>query len=481
MFDPFYSFFSIFKSSIIIFISFITATILFIIDNDPPTFPLPDNSDPIDCFNFVDSKIFIEKSRLKVEVTVRDFIQYPTEVATSLLNIKSNVGSFKFKFTSPNFWDLKSDRHQISFCALQTTGGLVNASLFCHNNLLSTTQAYMPEIEIFPTGWSRVVPTPFTHGEFLECCLESDESITFTSQPKSIINGFQASENKSFLIKIAKQNYRSYSRATSTPEHVGIGLISMATSRRPSEILFNTLIPLANIIFRYNLSSYLVLIQHSDMSYDLKPLVENRTEIIGRSCFRKMMVVPTTGSHSPLEKKLYTTHEEAVAIQADLIMKMESSTFDYIRTLYRFSTKVQKKLITIDEKLNNSSNFKKLLSSVCSECEIKVVNDEMSLLDVAKTVASSEILFAGELKTILFGTFLHTNSTLIEVTPDELGCFEFKPQLKKLLNVKYKLVRGSDTECICPENNLTCYFEKEHRYENIDKDLLSKSINNVFN
>ncbi|OHS94278.1 hypothetical protein TRFO_39528 [Tritrichomonas foetus] len=468
---------NLFKTSYVIIFTLVTTVFLLILDSDPPTFPLSDRYDPIDCFNILNSSIKVEKSRIKVNFTVTDFIQFPTEVAISMMHIDVNIGNLSFSYPIANFWDITSDLYHVSFCALQSVGGKIKASLYCHKNPIASTVGSTGFVEIYPVGWSRIQPSDFYVVDFRDVCVNQNRDIIFSSQPKTVFDHIQISETQNIKIIIDEDSSDTVQkRIGGNKEKIPNFLIS-SNSTKTSEILFDAIFPLVESLNIEKPDCYKILMYNSNRALEnsLIPIFQN-VEVIQSKCYSKLSILPSSGSFSPLVKPQQLTHFEYLAKQTEQILNMQSSTFENLKNLYLQSKSIfsdsKIKLIAIDSKV---SKYKQELENSFPDYNITVLSDKVSLKLNAEIVSHSTVLICSEFQTILYSSFLDKQSTLVEVFPDELCCFSFKNRLKQKIASKI-VTLNEKSKCACDKNDIKCYYSHENKDLNIDISLLINKI-----
>lgn len=483
-----------FKTSIVILIAILLSPTFFIAFDNPPSFPLPESyGDPIDCFNIISSNISIESSRIKVNFKATDFIQFPNEVAPSLLHIKAKVGSVNFRYNNSVFWDLNSTLHNTSFCVLQTAGGMVEASLFCQNILLSQTKKMISTIPFYPVGWSRIEPATFFYEKYNSVCFDSNLNLVFCSKQQAEMGDVYSSWSQHFPISLQASSFKSYKNSMNLPES-SIGIVVPFNHHKyynikvnqtqdyeidPLDFLLDTVLPVLRSESYHLNRSVRYLLPNDQYLKQLEPVIgSSKSEILQPGCFKTLFYLPATGSISELRNKPATpNYHSAVASQFYTVTKLNKTIFQKLRTIYPTSNNHQHFDLVIDQGLKKFVDY---LKSSCSEkvdrnCSIYTIDHQTEFTQVSNIVSTSSILLASNAKTLLMGSLLKKNSTVIYLHPDNLGCFNFRNFSSNLI-AKYQEFKTNKTKCICKSANMTCYFSSKHTFHNVDKNLLAKFI-----
>lgn len=472
-------FIDLYKTSFIIIIAIIAFTIQIIVFNDPPSFPLSNKyKSSIDCFNIISSTIKIDKSRIKVTMNVKDFIQYPIEVASSMVHIESKSGNVNFSFSSEHFWDLMSDLHHISFCVLQTAAGDVEASLYCQRNLLGKTANKIQSIDAYPIGWSRLFKDQYFSNSLTDVCIDSKLQLVFCSKQTAKIGNIHSSWFERIPVIITTQSASNYQQSEKIPTFENSAIFIPFNSDKkdfflpkPQDFMIDTILP---IIKSLSFSENLYLAPNKQYLEQLAPVLGKKIRLISKSCYKKLLFLPSTGGYNILSAKDYKTYEQAQAIHIKLLLSFSKETIQKIKVFYQPNN--QNFDVVLDQK---SSQFSPMLKDLTNN--IFIINDNHNFTSVAKIISSAKVFIASNIKTLFFGSLMNKKSTLIEIMPDGMNCMALQNNLSSKFDVNYKILKSNEKECICKNlDNLECYFKYEHKYDNVDKkalfDLVKKSL-----
>lgn len=472
-------FIDLYKTSFIIIIAIVAFTIQIVVFNDPPSFPLPDDyENSIDCFNIVSSTIKIDKSRIKVTMNVKDFIQYPIEVASSMVHIESKSGYVNFSFSSEQFWDLISDRHHISFCVLQTAAGDIEASLYCQKNLLAKTRNKIKSIDAYPVGWSRLFEDDYFTNTYTDVCINSKLKLVFCSKQSAKIRNIRLSWSEEMPIIITSRSEEKYQQSEKIPTLDNFSIFvprnyptKKSNISKPQDFMIDTILP---IVGSLNFSANSYIVPDNNTFEQLKPILGAKQKILSKGCYKKLSFLPSTGSSNILSKQKYQSYAQAESIHINFLFSFSKEKFQQIKKFYKSESK--KYDIVLDQEASQFSNTLKKLSS-----NIFVINDNHNFSFVAKILSNAKILVASNVKTLFFGSLMNEKSTIIEIVPDGMNCLNFEKNLSIKFDTNYRVLKNKDKKCVCKDfKNFECYFKYEHKYNHVDEqdlfDLVKSSL-----
>ena len=486
-----YQILQLFKTSYIILVAIICTTFLLVLDNDPPSFPLPDNEYVIDCFNIINSSITIEKSRVKVNITTRDFIQYPNEIAVSLLSIRVVNANITSIFQEKHFWDVKSDLHHASFCVLQTFGGDVNAYLYCQNNLLASSSGYTGSIDVYPVGWSRSQYSDYFVADFSDICVHNQKLI-FSVQPTTNISNIQLSENNVLVITTDQRSNSKVSQSLNLETKKDRTFLTGSNPKNGTDFLFQVLFPLARGILKVNPKNYYFQIASISSSYlrDSLSFLKIPVPLSYNLCYHSLSILPSIGSFSILnqteesKKSLKNnqqifSHEKNLSDHAFRILSFNKDVYDKVRSMYtninpNISVSQQ---IVLDDTISNE--FQNEIENAFPDFKVVNFKPTDNLQEILEKITSSKIYVASNFFNLLFGVFLSNSSTIIEVLPDDLHCSSLQKQLSKKFAAKIMTIppiSPDKASCKCPYKNLTCYFSYNHTYHQVKSSTIIQLI-----
>jgi hypothetical protein len=466
--------FTLFYTSFVIFFAFPLAAFRLLFVDDPPRFPLPESDSPIDCFNFNSSRIWAESSRVKVEVEVGDFLEYPREIASRLLTVVVQGGNMSFSYPWRQFWDLTSDLTHISFCILQAAGGYeMNCSLICHGHVLAANYFDLREINVFPIGWSRMVPTLDGVAHFTDVCLRSDTELIFFSRAATQFPPLYVGQGHVINVSINSNATEIYCHAVNaTAQPLTTLFVSVLANDAPA-IMVNVIMPLFGAYFHsFHTTDYEIAFTRPELQMNLVPSLEPILRHPVRSVMEETCYTTAIFVRGPGFLRPYTTNPPmdeltALAQHFEYVARFRPEIFTLVRTQYAGDQEIQRGVVSYHESLAMyADDFK----AACTQCEFVQLNDSMTVTEVAHIMAVSQVFLSGTLYSNSYGVFMHRNATFIEVPTDGNECTQFGSFFSPPTYITGYLV--NDT-CTC---TVRCYLERPLAHTQVDIDRIKRAI-----
>ncbi|KAH0793147.1 hypothetical protein GPJ56_002856 [Histomonas meleagridis] len=456
--------FSIFKTSFIMPIVLLFVIISLVVDCDPPAFPLPDSSEAIDCINIKDVNIWVELSRLKVKMKIGEFVQYPKEIASSLIRLKTRVGNMTFEYPPERFWDLTSDLENISFCSLQAVGGPITFSLYCQNQLLSTvTGKIAGDINVYPVGWSRLVSRNYSFADFYDVCFEDDQQLVFFSQPKTTFSPMTVSSTMTLPVVIDSRKCKDYCNFKKYTFLSNPTVLIPDVPIDPSTILTHIALPLFDLLSNFNnrLNVYSFAELPSFAHTSLSPISSNITVLPTKKCFERLLIVKTNGSKSIFSETNNNFYND--------LSNIDPKILNSFREKYTKNSANSNRIV-ID---SNSLHLKEKISKLFPKLEILTIDESSDLQTTANLISSSKVFICGHISKIFNSIFLGSNSSLVEIPLKDTECFSFGKKIAEKIGAKYFMFNGI-SNCKC--NNIECYMKSAIKHIEINDEELKKII-----
>jgi hypothetical protein len=464
---------SLFRTSVVIFAGFLLALRLAFIADDPPRFPLPSSADPTDCFSFTSTKIWAESSRVKVSVEIGDFVEYPREIASTLLTVVVTGGNFTFSYPSWQFWDLISDLSHMSFCILQAAGGRgLNCSLYCHGHLLATNTFDLAEIEVSPVGWSRMVSPADLVARFRDVCIDASGRIVFFTRAEAVFPSLHLTSDFAMPIVINANATESYCQIVNGTYERSTTLFISDVASTASEALFRIVLPLFGAYFHsFQNTDYEIVLVRPDLQRSLIPSIQPllRREIRYLKpdvCYSKALFPRSPGFLWPYTADRIPDEADGLARHFKYVLSFRTEVADLARTMYGGGEEISSGRVVLDESL---AGHAPAFQRACDECEFIVLNESLTVPEAARLIASAHVFVGGTLFADLFAMFMHRDATFIEVPTDGNECTTFG---KKYAPPKY-IAAYEAKECNC---DVRCYLAKPIAHKNMNDTQVGKAI-----
>lgn len=457
----------LFRTSFVIPIGVIGAIVLLCFYNDPPVFPLPDGSDIVDCSNIKVTQLYPENSRLKVELHVDKFIQYPRQLALSIIKLRADMNGIVFEYPMKNFWDIKSDLENISFCSLQTVGGSVNTSVMCDGRAIRSEILPINSVDIFPVGWSRLT-FPHKYMGFLQSTFLFNDTIVFSAQPKSKFDNVRFSPNYTKTVAVdplpAEQVRQKYGGKLIPKFAIMVAANTPSTFNQLIDVLY----PFALVFQEIPNSTATVYLPNP--TYNHTELFRNVPNITvlqnGTFLFEEIRIPKTSaGTFWPSVSPDNTT----AGYYAEQLQFLASNQINMkrVRSWFTNSTK-SGNVIVID---NNTRIYKDEIEKQF-KCTIKEVTSNTTFDEMVEIMSNASAYVCGHSTTSVYATFLPDDAIFFEVPPDESSCSMFASWICKQRGVKYEFVYNS-AKCVC--TNFNCHMNKAPTYNGVKpSDLINK-------
>ena len=466
----------LYKTSWIILFSFLISAYYIIVDNDPPSFPLPDNfDDAIDCFNFVNPTIDFEWSRIKVQYQVRDFIQYPTQVSSQLVYLTSKTQGTLITYNFSSYWDLLSNLYNVSFCVLQVVDGDVEAELHCHNKIIAKKNHYIQKVEIFPIGWSRMANSLNALVEINDACFSDSKTLHFLISQDAKFDDIILNQHEKMKIIPYNSDIDSYSEKNTCPKINYSAVFLAPYSTAPSYLIFDLLVPLMHYI-DYEPATFDVLTTSKAVFKVLEPISYLNLKYLTKSCYQKITFLYTTGSHSPLDRKDNLSFSKAREDQLKFVLSASKNVYLHVYHAYKNYIKPVSEdpiLITIDNSLSSIIPF---IQESFPKCKVEKIDPLLNFTEIFSLVSKSKVLICSKFNSLLWGVALEAKSTLIELIPDNLNCISFTEQLRSKFMCSVNSVPSLSSTCQCISTDYQCYYDVKHEFKYLNKELLKSTI-----
>lgn len=457
------------------------------IKSDPPSFPIENSKKGvlIDCLNFYDPKVeFDGIGRIKVSVYADDFIEYPNEVASSLLSIKVTSGNTEALYMPGNFWDLKREGKHITFCVLQTFGGDLNASLYCNKLMLKSNAGPLEKIDVWPIGWSKGARNKNALIYLHDVCFNEKKDLVFSaSQELSIKGDWIMSKDKTLPVVSEKISLSGYCKKIDGVKIDEDSILIFDEAKNSYEMLTNILLPL--FILKSNIKDNANVYHYEKLSQEylnkLKIFIPNIKVLPKNTCFSNLYIAKTIGAIAPFESKIKAGVNELANQYIDLILNMKNKNIDKFRLSY-MKKDVVKNRIAIDSTFNLllpslndvvDKNIKKFIESF----EFRVVDENSDIIQNAEIISTSRVYISTNVSSLFHGIFLNNNSILVEYLPKGFECNSLGKNISEKIGVKYKTL-SNDKKENHKYKDFNCYFTNTN-YEKINYQTLYQFLKNL--
>lgn len=458
-----------------------------LIDGDPPSFPLEKHGNDvlIDCLNFDNATVtFDGNGRVKVSVDAGDFIQYPNEIASSLLSLRVTSGNTEATYGSYRFWDLKREGRHISFCVLQTFGGDLNASLYCDRHMLKSNTGELSKISVWPVGWSKGVSDPNALMYLHNVCFDEKKRLAFLAQHEfRIREKWIFSKEHAVDVFTDTRSFSDFSGRKNAATIKEKAILIFDESKNSYDMLTNIVLPF--FILKQNLGEGTQIYHYNRLSQDyldeLKLYIPNIRFLPINTCFVNLYIAKTIGAISPFKAKTKVGIEELKNNYYDLLLNLNGKILEQFRKKYMVN-RVKKNMIAVDSTFSSLlPNFDDIkdekIKQFIKSFEFVTVDQNSNIIQNSKIISASKVYISTNVTSMFHGIFLNNESILVEYPPTGAECLKFGKNISDKIGVKYSILYNDNKE-ICKCEKFNCYFTNSV-YEKIRYDSLYQFLSKL--
>jgi hypothetical protein len=384
------------------------------------------------------------------------------------------VGNLSFSYAPWNFWDLTSNLEDISFCVLQAVGGYdINISLYCHGHLVATNMHNLTDIQVFPVGWSRMIPGLDVVAVMKDVCFDAYRRLVFCSQPKTVFSKVQLSQNISIDVFIDSRAVEAYRNSVLATYQQTNTLFIAIGPNSTSEIFAYVIISLFGAYFHsFDTTDYEILLMNPDSQMhlvpSLQPLLRHQIQTLAPNvCYTNALFVRAPGFLSPYSADKQTEEIDGIIAHLEYIHRFRSEIKDIIKRKYSPGVPRVAGRVTVT---HHFSDRIAQWHSVCPQCQFIDLPDNLTIPELSHVIASSHVFVSGDLLTNLYAMFMHPNATLIDVPPDGAEC----SQLGRKFATQY-YITGYEPEgaCTC---DIGCVLGLPGRHDGLNSNRIMQAI-----
>ena len=455
-----------------------------------------------DCHSINVTQFEFNNSRILLKAKLDNFYQYPKSFAPVFLKMKLQTGNIGLDFNYSHYYDLLNDKENLSFCALISIGGQIQADLYCDTRKIKSTTTHLTNINYYPIGTTKILPSYSHLFDFSDACLTNDQFYLFQRNPINF-PAFKFSVDKTLTPVVFGNNIhdfilkkvsfdgeipviKKYDKSLVYDERYTIILPSQ--SKFP---FFNILLPILEDYndnqnkYSKNYENFHFMIyslgETDFIKYQLginDNLVSNGTS----RCFSQGSFAKTIEGNSPFfenqkysffdywltnpslnklrsfyhfPEKSFLNHEN----QAQSVLNISENSEQYSKKTLKivFEDGIEEKIFFVKSELAKNKTIK-----------IKNISISMDSPKIAKIMKNADIFVACSIPGLLMSGFLRKNSTIVKINPDNAGNDEYLYKIGKTLGIKTFSVPGPSNQC----HNLKCIYESFSFQQTSDDDIL---------
>lgn len=459
----------LYSTSYAIVATIFLAIIILLFDNEPTSFPLSDDANSIDCGAIEAVATSSETSRLNFSVKIDKFVEYPQNVALSMLKVKTYVGNAESTFTRDQFWDVAGNGSFASFVVLHQLSGNVAVDLMCEKRVITRYQAVIDSVPVYPVGWSKSQVDGDLLTSMTDFCFHRNK-IVFFSAPAAKMGPLRVYHNLDLPIVVQRMSAEMYQQDYLLPWAERTTIIVSAIPREPWRQLTEVLLPVWGAIFHDpNPEKWSVAFTKKQwwLEKNVQYIIPHISDLSGGMCFHDGRFATSYGAISIEEKNYEIESSEAMGAY---LRHITSYTPDVVAEFKKLFTnhEMQRGRITISRTFMDYIDF---IKSVAPGSDVVVMPDTDDIAYIADVVSSSQLLIADDISTIVYAMFLSPGATLLEVQKQPMKCTRFGEKFSNFAGANY-ISYGDADSCEC--TNIECYMISGQC--DIDREILADRV-----
>ena len=479
-------------------ITFGYSTYFLLIDPDPPEMPVSQHEIPIDCTRIHLRSILPQNSRISMEFTVDDFLQYPQSSAMSMLKVIISSANSQSSYIYTNFWDQQSNLSHIFFNILHPIQGEnMDLEVKCGALSLGHWPVSVNSVPVYPVGWSILLSQDTSYVKIVDGCFNNN-SFVICTPPHSNFKPFHLSDDISVNVintQSPAATYASINNISMLKNENNNMLDSIfigANSKLSYEKITDVLIPLWGLIHDKqdftNDSTIVLFNENNDLVQFLKPIFngEIKKSTDTNQCFSNGVVLASSTSPA------YNLNMHEFQDQTTGPLLSEAFHYDHITHIN------QKNIKTLREKFNSlldnqpkQGNRKHIvldhgsrillstLEKLYPKAKFEVISDADPLNLISNILSKADVFITSNIRTAAYSIFMNPGKKIVELPPTGLGCFRACERWASLLKLRYYSL--SDQKDICLAKTLLDYLKllESAQYPLLTENFLRKVLNPV--
>lgn len=434
------------------------------------------NKKAVDCNNIKVRSVVAESNRIYVNLIAEDFIEYPRLVAPQLIEVIVETPISDTTYKMKQFWDLEESGPNISFCILQTVSGRATTKIYCQKNLLSDFVVDVPEITIFPIGWSRIVSNEESPAVLNDFCVDQNEDIVYLSPPDMNLKPITVGSSE-FISMTTNHTSLQYFLTENRKYTLFEDPVIFAASQNPDScyMLIDIILPI-----------WQAVVSDPDQHAKIRTLRfdQKANEAIARvgqkyllpnkpQCYKQAAFLNNIGSvpyNQPKPDGDEISHNIA---SIERFMSMPGHILRSFRDAYVRVAMVPGRIV-LDRMVYDT--YGATVKRLFPECEVLPLDHDITVPKIADLVGSANVYICAHISTAVFAIFLHEEATVIEQRQRDAECFSFAGDVVQHTGAHYIQI-GHKELCAC--ENLREYFKLEMTYQPLTDDMLRDAIQNA--
>lgn len=439
-----------------------------------------------DCNSLNVTKFEFQDGKLFVNAHLFNFLELTHSWASFLFSIVISSGKIKTYLNQSHFLDFVYNDSNISFVALTSVGGNINANLLCNDAIMKTTSTNLETIKYYPFGTTAINPSQKHLFEFSDGCINSRNfeifeigTMSFPSFNPFLNITYETNVNNTFIDKIPLTLTQS---ENSESIRFLDQIQTLILSNESSFPTFDILLPILDD-YEENLPEQKFEIYTRGNTEFIKSILDSPKIIVknGSRCFRKAAFAKTLDGKSPLFSN--STQEIRYSF---LNYWFSNPSLKKLRSFFSDVSKPNLKehpnfpQITFENTLS-SQRIKEIQQIFSSPFNNITLN--MNPKQIANILGETDIYVVCSLPGLLLSGFLKENSTIVMINPDGNGKQTFSKTVAKNLGLHEYTVPGPFNYCSnvkCMVNTFEWKQTKNNAIISTLQEVISKYHNNDF-
>lgn len=447
-----------FKIPIFVMWVFILSFFLFLFCDNPPSFPLDTKINPIDCESIFVKNVQKEENKIKFEIEVNEFPEYPKEVAPYLISIETKMKNSSLEYTYDDFIDLKSNVDNFSFSIIHLINGDVELSVKCYDKELSRTNLNINNISFHINGMSTI-ELRNEISIFSSFCFYQG-SLVYASSTKGNINNIVLSESKDISVKFDYRQMDDFRNVIfGTPLFQGNSIFIYYEGKTMFDSLTQLFIPTFLALENAENNFFLLNYPSKSIVQNLFKLNVKNIETIdldGRCCF----------VHG---KFINTQYLQSISNFNKILNELNTSLTSSFRETFTNQKMIVNRIVC-DHK------FSKIIKETNNISFIEIpTTDDIS--NIAELISSAEVYISTDVSTLIYSLFMNENGKIVQISSDQVCESDLLKTISRLTKCEPYFIQSD--ECTC--NNIECYNHKKNTFNGYSKQKIMEFLDKILN
>lgn len=458
----------VYSRSFIPLITLFISLSFFFFDNGPILPPFSSKTESIDCHSLVYENYSIHNGVIDFYVHQNETINFPPEYLPHFLSVYTiNNENVSMEYSKMHLKNMSLINNTIKFTLGYPIASEIIIFLKCLGKDFAQQRVMLSEVnETDDETYSTKGMSAANYAKMTNVCFENTKFLFFTPVPGySETIPFNQTKMRFEVLSLHLPSYLQMKNISRTNE---TSFLVPPFDPVPWKSLLFNLLPISLSLESNNETST----RKFHFLFREMPM-KGSTEIIKRfstiapskikdiQCFKKILLPKSVSSFHP--------NEESIEIAL-------SQNFTFLRTIFP-KTGIQKRRIVLTNNLENI--LKPVISEICEDCDIAILNSNADVSKAADISHSAQIFVGNHFFNLINMVWLTPNrSALIDATPSNFSCARWAEVYSKFNNISYFRVNTVSDSCNCYD--FDCYPKRIFGSDNEDLNVDIESFKRVF-